>query len=213
MQIALITEGITDKPIIDAILAAFFSKNKIDNNYTTTSLIPKNKESVGWTKVLQYCSSEEFKGAFAFNDFIIIQIDADAHQNKGFDVQYQANSKDLIEAIKNRIISAVGIDFYETKKNQIIFAICINQIECWLLPFFATIIAHKKKEINCCTTVNQYLRKKGFTLDCTNDAGGYNEYQKAANFIVDKRAFFSSYKTNESLKYFVENELSKIKLS
>jgi hypothetical protein len=212
MQIGLITEGITDRPIINATLYAYFSQKKMENGFTTTFLIPEGKESAGWTKVLKYCSTDRFKGAFTLNDYVIIQIDADAHLSKGFDVPKQKTTTDLINAIKTRIIEAIGIDFYTLYQSRIIFAICVDQIECWLLPFFATTAAHKKKEVNCCATVNLYLRKKGFTLDCTNDADGYNEYQKAARFIADRKVFFSIYKNNPSLQYFVEKELSKIQI-
>ncbi len=211
MQIALITEGITDKPIIDAALYAYFSKKKTANTYTTNSLLPEKKESVGWTKVLHYCGTDRFKGAFALNDYILIQIDTDAHLSKGFDVPIQANTKDLINAIKSRIIDAIGIEFYELYQTRIIFAISVNQIECWLLPFFATTVSHKKKDVNCCATVNKYLLKQyNFSLDCTNDAGGYPFYFEAAQKIANRKVFFPSYKENESLKYFIDKELSKI---
>ncbi len=210
MQIALITEGITDKPIIDAVLSAYFSQKKMKSDFATTALLPKKKEPVGWLKVLEYCGTNLFKEAFEYIDYVIIQIDADAHSDIGFDVPKQKNTSDLIEAIKNRIIKAIGNEFYTQNLTKIIFAINIDQIECWLLPFFATSAAHKKKEINCCSTVNQYLKTKGFTLDCTNSAGGFNEYQKAARIIADKKVFFPAYKENESLKYFFEKELSKI---
>jgi hypothetical protein len=210
MQIALITEGVTDRPIISATLYAYFSKNKALESFNITPLLPKDKESIGWTKVLQYCSTDEFKGAFQFNDYVIIQIDSDAHLSKGYGVPKQENTTDLISAIKGKIIEIIGFEFYEANQNKIVFAISVSEIECWLLPFFATTDTHKKKEISCCKTVNRYLKGKGFTLDCTNDAGGFDQYQKAAKIIADKKVFFPNYKFNESLKYFVESELSKI---
>ena len=210
MQIALISEGITDKPIIEATIIAYFSKKFIGTDVFLNPIHPKEKEPSGWVKVLKYCESENFKNAFDFNEFIIIQIDSDAHEEYG--VANYKNTEELLAAIKNRIISSITEPYYETVKDKIIFAICVNMVECWLLPFFATTISHKRKTTNCCDTLNQYLRKQGFTLDCINDAGGTEYYQKVAQTISKKKIFFPAYKENESLKYFVEIELDKIHL-
>jgi hypothetical protein len=208
MQISLISEGITDRPIIEATLAAYFAQKIPNVNVFLNPIHPKDKEPSGWSKVLKFCESELFRKAFELNDFIIIQIDSDVHEE--YEVQKQKNIAELIDAIKARIVKSIGESYYETVKEKIIFAICVNMIECWLLPFYASTNAHKKKINNCCGTLNQYLQKQGYTLDCTNDAGGSEFYQKAALIISKKKIFFPAYKENESLRYFVERELSKI---
>ncbi len=208
MQISLISEGITDRPIIEAALTAYFAKKNFGSDVFLNAIHPKEKEPSGWFKVLKFCESEGFRNSFELNDFIIIQIDSDVHEE--YEVPRQKTNVELIEAIQARIVRSIGESYYETVKEKIIFAICVNMVECWLLPFYATTNSHKKKVNNCCDTLNQYLIKKGFTLDCTNDAGGTEFYQKAAQLISKKKIFFPTYKENESLKYFVEKELAKI---
>jgi hypothetical protein len=210
MNFALIAEGITDRPIIEAILAAFFDKEFAGQYPAINPLQPKQKEPGGWVKVLEYCTTDEFKEAMIFNDYIIIQIDSDRHTDKGYDVQKCASTIELIQAIQNKIIEKIGEDFYTEKKDKILFAVCVDMIECWLLLFYAATDAHKAKEKNCCDSVNQCLKKQGYTLDCTNDSGGTGFYERAAKGIAKKKVFYPAYKKNASLRYFVENELKKL---
>ncbi len=210
MNFALISEGITDRPIIEAIVAAFFDK-EFAGQYPLINLIqPKPKEYGGWMKVLDYCTSEEFKGAFTLNEYVIIQIDSDRHADKGYDVQKSASTNELIQAIQKRIIEKIGEEFYTKNARKILFAVCVDMIECWLLPFYATATAHQPKEKGCCPALNQYLKKQGYTLDCTNDSGGTKFYEKAAKGIAKKKIFYPAYKKNSSLQYFVDKELKKI---
>ncbi|MEI9910095.1 MAG: hypothetical protein WDO71_10705 [Bacteroidota bacterium] len=112
MNIALITEGVTDRPIIEAILVSHFTDKLKDIYPTLNSLQPKKKDPGGWLKVLEYCNSQEFKDSFAFNDYIIIQIDSDKHEDKGFDVPKQKTAENLIKEIKNRIIKEISEEFF-----------------------------------------------------------------------------------------------------
>jgi hypothetical protein len=211
MNIALISEGVTDRPIIEATLISYFSVNHKEVSPMLNSLQPKGKEPGGWTRVLFYCGTEEFRKSFDFNDYVIIQIDSDKHAEKGFDVADYPDLVQLIQAIHNRIIQSIGDKFYQTVKERILFAISMDSIECWLLPFYATTVAHKSKVINCCQTLNNYLRKHKYTIDCNNSEGSYEYYQKAAKLLSNKKDFFTSYYFNESLEYFVDIELNKIK--
>jgi len=212
INIALISEGVTDRPIINAILHSFFTKKATELYPILNSLLPKKNESVGWLKVLNYCESEEFKEAFKLNDFVIIQIDSDGHAHKGFDIPNQENTSSLIQAIKKKFIEKIGNQFYQPHQERILFCICVDQIECWFLPFHATTNANKIKQFHCIKTVNPYIIKLGFTIDKKKSEGSYRFYEKASKKLADKKEFYSNYIHSESLKAFVENELeAKIK--
>ncbi|MEJ7830736.1 MAG: hypothetical protein WKF91_21185 [Segetibacter sp.] len=211
MDIALISEGVTDRPIIQAILSIYFLNERAGEQLNLNPLLPKENESVGWLKVLQYCSSDEFKSVFTFNDFVIIQIDTDAHSEEGYDIEPQGNTEALISAVKQKIILSLGTELYADKMGQIIFAICVNQIECWLLPFFSTTPAHKRKEVNCINTLNRYVHPQfGYTLDINKGEGAFQYYPKIARELLKKKDFEKQYQENLSLKYFIDVELSKL---
>ena len=112
MQISLISEGITDKPIIEAALTAYFAKKNLGGQVFLNPIHPKEKEQGGWVKVLKFCESEDFKSPFNFNDFIIIQIDSDVHEE--YAVPKQKSNAELIVAIKARIVRSIGENYYET---------------------------------------------------------------------------------------------------
>jgi hypothetical protein len=207
--IALITEGVTDRPVLSAIIHAFAEQHLAEQPMVNI-LHPKEKEPGGWTRVFNYCASKELKDAFQFNDYVIIQIDTDRHQDKGYDVAKCANTAELITAVKAKLVEKMGADFYGRNKEKILFAVCVDAIECWLLPFYATTATHQQKEMGCCATVNQYLKKLGYTLDCKNDTGGYVEYEKASKGFAKKKDFYSKYKKSKSLQQFVDMELAKI---
>jgi hypothetical protein len=217
ITIALITEGVTDRPILSAIIHAF-AEQYLPEQPIVNILHPKEQEPGGWTRVFNYCASDEIRDAFKFNDYVVIQIDTDRHLDKGYDVPQCSTTIELIAAVKSKLIEKMGIDFYETNEKKILFAICIDAVECWLLPFYATTLKDQQKEKGCCGTVNKYLEKlnikingkKGYTLDCTNDAGGYKYYALASQGLYKKKDFFPKYKKSESLRQFVEIELAKI---
>jgi hypothetical protein len=211
MNFALITEGVSDRPLLLTIISCFFSKYYPDIDPNINFLQPKNNDPGGWTLVLNYCSSKEFEDAFAFNDFIVIQIDTDRHQDQGFDIKDAVSTEDLIEKVKAKIICKIGEKVYEKYQKRIIFAIAVHSIECWLLPFYATTNAHKGKEINCCETINKYLKKEGFTIDCNKGENSYNYFYRASALLAKPKILFSpDYAANKSLRYFIEKELSKI---
>lgn len=207
--IALITEGVTDRPILSAIIHAF-AEQHLSEQPIVNILHPKEKEPGGWQRVFNYCRSKELKDAFEFNDYIVIQIDTDRHLDKGYDVPKCSSTIELIAAVRAKLIEKMGVAFYEANEKKILFAICVDAVECWLLPFYATTAAHQQKETGCCSTVNQYLKKQGYTIDCTNDAGGHAQYAAAARGFYRKKDFFPKYRKSQSLRQFVEVELPKI---
>ncbi len=211
MTFGLISEGITDRPPIEATIGSYFLKKFSQITPVINPLQPKDKNQGGWTRILAYCSTQEFRNSFDFNDYVIIQIDTDKHEEKGFDVKKQQDNQQLILAIQNRIIQSIGEKFYATVKDRILFAVSMDSIECWFLPFYAKTNEHKSKIKSCCTTLNQYIKKLGFTIDCKKAEGSYQYYQKVSILLSKKKAFFASYSHNESLAYFVDIELAKIK--
>jgi len=122
-----------------------------------------------WHKVLEYCSSEEFRGAFQFNDYVVIQIDTDVsadyavndRDENGVEVSVEA----MIGRVKAALIERIGNEFYSLYTNRILFAISVQSIECWLLPLFFS-DKKKSKTVNCLGTLNQALKsKRQFSID------------------------------------------------
>ena len=207
-KFGLITEGVTDQTILKAILTGWTGNKKL----VVKELQPKPEESGGWTKVFQYCESLEFKGTFAYYDFIVIQIDTDFMSGDSVGEKYRIdlknlNEKETVEAFQAKIVELIGEEFYGEYSERIIFAIAINEIECWLLPVY---FSDKKaaKNVNCIDTLNTVLpQKEGFYIDAKDDV----YYRKLAKNFRKKKDIEKYAKRQESFSLFLDNLQSAIK--
>ncbi|MEM7657569.1 MAG: phage tail protein [Bacteroidota bacterium] len=206
----LVCEGPSDQLILRYLLGYWYKNLSLDIN----ELQPLEGEYGGWSKVIAYCGSEEFRDAFAFVQYLIIQIDTDVSEEKGFDVSKRKQDgtersiAELREAIKARLIQAIGEDFYEEFQDRIFFAISIHEMECWLLPFFATPTKkYVNKKMGCLDTLNRaYLTPKlGFSIDPVEKQVKY--YQKLLRFKQLKKALKKQelYQNQLSLDLFVRS--------
>ena len=139
---------------------------------------------------------------FQFNDYVVIQIDTDVAQD--FHVSpYDENGieltpEELIERVKSAIISQIGDDFYQRLHSRMLFAIAVHSIECWLLPLYFT-DKRREKTKNCLDTLNQALKKQGFTID--RKAADY--YRKIAEPFSKKKTLMQMQSHNPSLSIFI----------
>jgi len=207
----IISEGPTDQKVIKNILAGF-TKNK---NISLNALQPKEGEPGNWDRVFKYCASEEFKNAFAFNDFIIIQIDTDFMSGDSVGQSYQIAIKNLetneiIEEFKNKFIKLIGSEFYHSFSENILFAIAVTEIECWLLSIYYT-DNKASKEVNCIGTLNSKLNSKfGFTID--KNRKGQTDYAKISKPFLKKKELLKYAKQQKSFQLFIDELNTKVSL-
>ncbi len=212
VRFGFITEGVTDQIVIENILNGYFNTDNIDINELQPLRDETDKNRAenygGWTLVFDYCKSGKFKEAFPYHDYIIIQIDTDVSEEKHYDISKRdANGNeltpaDLIDKVKEKFRNLIGEEFFDNHKEQIIFAISVHSVECWLLPIYYT-DNRKNKIENCLGTLNQKLAKKeGFTIDPKSKNSDY--YERVSKFYVKHKNLIKLYKNNPSLKIFIE---------
>lgn len=208
LNFGIIAEGPTDQVVIDNILSGYFD----DPDFSLNELQPTRDESTGiseiggWTKVFDFCRSKNFAESFNYNNFVIIQIDSDVSEEKGFDVSKKESGKDrtvveLIEKICDKLKEAIGQTTYDRFKERIIFAIAVHELECWLLPLYYS--NNKKEKITgCLRTLNPELQRRfKFTID---------PKKKNQRYYIDISKPFTKHsiitrisKLNPSFEYFV----------
>lgn len=206
---ALVTEGITDQIVIENILVGFFDDPNIDIN----PLQPLRDETDrnraanpgNWHKVLEYCSSEEFRGAFQFNDYVIVQIDTDVAADYGVSSRNEEGNEfsdeDMYERVKEKLIAQIDSGFYANYASRILFAVSVQSIECWLLPLFFT-DNKKSKTVNCLSTLNQGLKtKKSYSIDPKNKNPRY--YEDISVDCAKNKKLMALCASNPSLKAFI----------
>jgi len=205
----IISEGVTDQVVLENIIYGW-TGNK---NLSITRLQPKENISGNWDKVFKYCKSNDFKGAFSFCDFIIIQIDTDFMHRGEVSIEFKLNIQNLnvteiINIFKTKFIELIGNEFYKEYEQQIIFAISVNEIECWFLPiYFFNFRAKAAKTESCIETLNTVIKEKeGFYIDSKKI-----EYYEKISKHFKKRKDIENYSSkNQSFEIFIKELNNKI---
>ena len=202
-----IVEGVTDKRVITNILAGYFNNPDIKVTWLQPrDTIPNTKEPpAGWTRVLKYCKTKQFKDSFQENEYVIIHIDTDVSPKETFDIAHHDENGNLltpdqlIAKVVNKFRLLIGEDFYDQYEDKIIFAIAVHSIECWLLPLF---LPEKKAEIDDCMNI---LKR-----DLPNfKPKDHKYYQRISIEYANTNLLLKLYPENPSLKIFIEQLASR----
>jgi len=206
MRFAIVGEGLTDFKVLKNLLIGFFK----DKNLPVTKLRPKDIEPFGWGNVLNYISTEEFQDEVDATNYVIIQIDTDKCEEWKEELTHigddETKVNDFINQIIKVLIKRIGNPFYTTNKGKILFAICVHDIECWLLPFNSTTKSHFTKIVGCVNAIEHLANKKGFSIHEKNYEDGAH-YDNLSKEMRDNRELLKKSELNPSLKVFV-NTLS-----
>ncbi len=135
-RFAIIAEGPTDQRVIENIICGIMPAD--DGGPVVVDVQPPPNAPGGWTLVLDALRKGEVGRALTFNDYVVIHIDSDVCEEPGFDVprrmgDRELNPSELVDAVSQRLQREIG-DFYPEHRQQIVFAISVDSIECWLLP-------------------------------------------------------------------------------
>ena len=167
--IGLICEGVSEIIIMTRILSKYLSDNVIVNpiepeTKTENGILVQNGYG-GWLQVLSHCNDETLERILEYNDYLVIQIDTDASFQVGYDVKplddngKQKTVEVFYQDVKERLLKNISPEVQAKYEGRLFFAICMNEIECWLLPLYYT-NNNRCKTNNCIHTLNQALAKK-----------------------------------------------------
>ena len=206
-----ITEGKTDQIVIGNILSGYFNTPDLDFRPFLPLLDETDRNNIenfsNWKLVLDYCHSDKFKEAFQFIDYLIVQIDTDTCEERHYDiVKHEAGveltPEELVGKVSLKLQDLIGKDFYKKYSQQIIFAISVHEIECWLLPLYYT-DNKKHKHKGCLATLNQALTKtENFKIPIGNKNPA--TYEKISIKYAKQKNLLAKYQENPSLKIFIE---------
>ena len=190
-SIALICEGVSEIKILSYIINRYMSDdvvvNAIQPSLKTAHGQEKQDEEGGWLQVLNHCTDEVIKDVMASNEYLVIQIDTDACIQTNYDVDiYDEDHKKvsdniLYERVCTRLKLNISDDIWRKYSDRILFAICFNETECWLLPLYYENDAKKRcATSNCIYILNQKLQKDGFGIPekAKNSPEAVNVYQQ-----------------------------------
>lgn len=164
MNIYIITEGTSEQNIIRHIAERYLENVNL-NGEPETNKHGRQIGYGGWAKVLEACCVQRFEEILSFNDFIIIQIDTDVCEEVGFDIKKTNTDNtpkshaDLYIEIKDKLLEKLTEEEKDLYSDKLIFAICFEEIECWLLPIYYT-NNDKCKTVGCLNKLNTALTRK-----------------------------------------------------
>lgn len=168
MQIGIVAEGKTDQVVIEHIIDGALA----DLGETFVDLVQPpvaggGPEDFGnWEHVFRWLASERCRKALQLYDMLIVQIDTDVCERPGFDVSRREQARELeprelIERVAERLQLQLGAELLAAYEHKIVFAIAVDELECWLLPLlFPDGQAKAAKTTGCFAVAMEELRRQ-----------------------------------------------------
>lgn len=208
MRFAIASEGLTDHIILKNLLMGLFK----DKNLPITLLRPEGKEPFGWGNLLKYIASQAFRDDCEDEniDCVIVQIDTNECEEWKKGVKHIGDNVEEINTFINSIISVlvqhIGVEFYNRNESKIIFAICVHEIECWLLPFHYNQKGQYSKITTCANAIERIANAKGYSIHQKNYKDG-KYYEDLSKNMKNQKELMQKYDLNPSLHFFVDHLL------
>ena len=214
MKFALITEGVSEHRIIKHILAKYFKELGPEINQIQPKLIDDRQAIIGgWNEVLKYCERNELNDILIENDFLVIQIDTDQSQTSPFDINHfnpegQLKTPEQLYAdVILKLQSLILPEILTKHRDNILFAVCIHTIECWLLPIYYN-DSHKTKTTGCIDALNIALARQNKPVIPIKDKNGFNgikAYNNVLQHLKGKTDIIEAAQHNFGFKSFVNS--------
>ena len=206
---ALVTEGPTDHAVLENILRGFFSEQPRPLIIVREHPDPVSDQPEGWTTLMAYLRDKKFKAAFQFNEYLVVQVDTDVSEEKGFDVPKQNNAgplslEALVEAVKARLMSEIGTQDWITYGTKFIFAIAVGEIECWVLPLWEDQDAKAGKTAGCLKALGAALRRDKHSW-MQKGHKHFDDYLFASKQYLKRTILMQRGVKNPSLRIFLDD--------
>jgi hypothetical protein len=210
---ALVTEGATDQTILENILIGFFKEQREPDVHRDHPDPQAAKHYGGWTLVLQYLREKRYQQAFQLNRWLIVQIDTDVAEDAGFDVPRQNEQgrlelADFVNNVVDRLKAEIGQEDFLFYNDRFIFAIGVEQLECWVLPLWFD-DAKGEQTVSCTNRLGGNNQLRG-ALDAKNyrwirkDEKDIRSYDLASREYKKPGPLLAKGRRNPSLKIFLE---------
>ena len=136
-----------------------------------------------------------------------MQIDTDQSEHVNFGVSQRENDKPLepprlVAKVAKKLQEIIGPDDVAFYGERIIFAICVNAIECWLLPLWDKSKAAKCE--GCLDVLDRALKRKN-EAPLNKDT---DRYRSASKEYAKRKVLLTEGGKNPSLEIFL-NELER----
>lgn len=211
---AIIAEGVTDQAVLENILIGYFGDEDepVVNHFHPPREPSDEPPAGGWTLVLRALRRNRHVEALQTNDYVVLQIDTDRCEDKGFDVSTRApdgvvlSPEALVSKVRERLIHEMGLDFFARHGHRVLFAVAVDSIECWLLPLlYDSEPVKKAKTTGCLDAANwKLVRIKAAPLSTAD--GKHKDlraYERASRDYAKRKVLLRHGDENPSLTLFL----------
>jgi hypothetical protein len=181
---AIVGEGPTDQLVIDSIIQAFYDGRAVEPDIVfeqppidRTGLAGLDPEPGGWTLVIKYLRDRKYLQALQLNRYIVVQIDTDIAGDLGISRPTATTDDELVGMIVQHLTSCIAEEDRPLVEGRILFAIGLDEIECWLLSavFDRSEKTHLGKTTGCLEAIDRKLLKRNREpLSKSEKSGGKN---------------------------------------
>lgn len=211
MRIGVVAEGPTDHIVLKAIVNAVL--NDLDDEPLVYQLQPPvagDDNFGGWEQVFAWLAAGRYREALQFNhDLLIIHIDTDVCELPRFGVNRLDAGRPLIDAelvarVRDRLVGLIDATFLAEQGHKLVFAIAVNEIECWLLPvIFDSDQGKARKTTGCTDAASHELRKQKLDGLASGDKKFPKAYQQVARRFRKRKHVDAARAHSPSLDAFV----------
>ncbi len=212
---ALVGEGVTDHVVLKNILRGYLKGQPREPAFTVRqpdrdATAEREWQQFGnWENVFRYLREGHHRNALQFNHYLVVQVDTDCSDHPNFGVSRRVEDKLLevsvfVEQVVNRIRREIGEDDCEEYGNRLLFAVCVDSLECWLLPLWADQKAKQAKTKGCLQTLNQGLNRQN-QPQISSSKKGVQPYEDASRGYRNRKELLKSGPRNPSLGIFLDS--------
>lgn len=151
----LVAEGVTDWDILNAVAPQISDDLQIERLHPeeVSDNTSRPLDEQGWVGVLRYIASDKFAQVvtdLAEDEYVVIQIDSDVAQEELFGVDLSSPgvaplpTELIVERVSENLRGRCSKVNPSLLESRVIFAVCVNCSECWLLPYFFAGSASRK---------------------------------------------------------------------
>lgn len=204
---ALVCEGVSDYAVLRNILTGNFqgvSARKPVINQVQPD--PEEKHG-GWSLVIKYLEEGLYEKAFQFNRYLVVQIDTDVAQDYGLNLQGH-NVEEAVGKVLHHLLNIIGSDDASEYKDRFLFAVCVDELECWLLPLWYSGAQAEKKtgclqKLGTSAQLKDHLKAKKLPW-IRPEEKDMRSYDEASREYRKKKSLGSKGVINPSLKIFLD---------
>ncbi len=210
LTFGVISEGITDRVVLKNILAGYFGHDAVVVAIQPPEGAPGEPPPAGgWGLVFESLRAGLHRQALDYCDYIVIHIDTDVSEQKGYDVPWRQEGRELsVEELVGKVADKLGIligaEYYAAHRERFVFAIAVHAIECWLLPVHYP-DNRAAKIAGCLQAVNHALKLANHKLRLTDEEKDPRAYHEASRDFTKKKRLLQVHDKNPSLALFVRS--------